>query len=60
LLSGLVERFSNMSARQWVPLTAAAMVLVMFLLVGGTLFFANKGFQLGGLSAPMATEQAGG
>ncbi len=59
LLSGLVERFSNMSARQWVPLTAAAMVLVMFLLVGGTLFFANKGFQLGGLSAPMATEQAG-
>lgn len=58
-LSSLLKRLSNMSPRQWVPLTAAAMVLVMFLSVGGTLFFANKGFQLDGMPAPRTSESAG-
>lgn len=54
---GLVNRISGMSARQWIPLTAAAMVLVMLLSVSGTLFLTDGGFGLNKLAK--MTEQTG-
>ena len=53
----IVNRMSNMSARQWIPLTAAAMVLVMLLSVSGTLFLTEGGFGLN--RAAKMTEQPG-
>ena len=56
-LSGLLNRVTSMSSRQWIPLTAAAMVLVMILSVSGTLFVTNGGLALNRmLTADKGTE----